>query len=70
MDIDIRESANQAFSSGNTGPQRSVARMHGPQPEKLMRFFSKCFWFSFFCAKWKCFRNEKIFFLKRKYFCI
>jgi len=27
LDIDIRESANQAFLGGNTGPQRRVARM-------------------------------------------
>jgi len=36
-DIDIGESANQAFSSGNTGPKRRVARM--TTPAKLMRFF-------------------------------
>jgi len=27
LHINIGESANQAFSSGNTGPQRRVARM-------------------------------------------
>jgi len=31
-DIDIGESANQAFSSGNTGPEQRVARM-GPRPQ-------------------------------------
>ena len=46
-----RESANQTFSSGNTGPQRRVARnRHGPPPQKWCDIFSICFK--------KCFRNK------------
>ena len=76
-DIDVAESANQVFSSGNIGPQKRVARIG--QDKKLMRFF-----FDLFCEvfpkrkyiflKRKCFYLENIcetkviLFLKRKYF--
>jgi len=59
-DIDIGESANQAFSSENPGPQRKVAHMG--QDHKTDVIF-----FRFICEvfpkqKWKCFRNENTFF--------
>jgi len=58
-DIDIEESANQAFSSGNTGPQRRVARM-GHDHKTDVIFFSICFT--------KCSRNENNFFLNENVF--
>jgi len=48
--IYIIESDNQAFSSGNTGPQRRVAGMHRPRPQNWCEFFSICFT--------KCFRYK------------
>jgi len=42
-----RQSAKQAFSSGNTGPQRRVARM-GHDQKIWCDLLSKCFWFTFF----------------------
>jgi len=59
-DIDIGESANQAFSSGNTGPEQRVARM-GPRPQNWCDFFD-LFYEGFPKQKWKCWQNEnKIF---------
>ena len=57
-DIDTGESANQAFSSGNTGPQRRVARM--VTTTKLMRFFRFVLW-SVSKTKIKFFQNENVF---------
>jgi len=55
-DIDIGESANQTFSSGNIGPQRRVAPMG--HDHKTDAIFSICFT--------KCFRNKSEVFPKRK----
>jgi len=61
-DIDIGEFPNQAFSSGNTGPQRRVARMgHDRKTDAIVfRSVSK--------TKVKVFPKRKYIFLKRKCF--
>ena len=64
--IDIGESAKQAFSSGNTGPQRRVART--VDDEKTDAIFCDLFYEVFPKQKWKCFRNKNTIFLKRKCF--
>jgi len=59
-DIDIRESANQTFSSRNTGPQRRVAHMG--HDHKTDAIFFDLYYEVFPKQKWKCFRDEnKIF---------
>ena len=76
-DIDIGESANQAFSSGNTGPQRRVARMgHDEKTDAIFSvYFTKCFRSkseNVSETKIKIFWNENVFiqktFAKRKCF--
>jgi len=64
-DIDIEEFANQAFSSGNTGPQRRVARMgHNLKTDAIFfNFFAKCF-----RNKSECFRNESNIFQNKNLF--
>jgi len=65
-DIDIGESVNQAFSSGNICPRPRVARMGHDHKTDAIIF--DLFYEVFPKQKWACFLNENKKFLKRKFF--